>query len=367
MTGRNALLFGATGQNVGKTTLCLGVISGLMKRFSSVGFIKPVGQYHMLVDDKRVDKDAILFKRKFNLQTSWDDMSPVIIPAGFTRDFLDEKVSSDDLGQKIIKAFTNINSKHEFTVVEGTGHVGVGSIIDLNNAKVASILGLDMIIIVTGGLGSAIDDLALNIAMCEKYGVAIRGVILNRVIAEKRDMINEYVPKALKKWGIPLLGVIPYNEFLPTPTMNDFETLFDTKMLSGDRFRWRHCYKMRLVAGSLDAFDNEFDPEELVITPASREDIIEKILEFAKAGKAPRGIIFTGRYHPTMHSIEHIRRADIPALYAPITSYDAMKNITNLITKTRIEDEAKVDQAITLVEPHIDFDRLVALSNKPVF
>lgn len=357
---QNALFVGATGQNVGKTTLCLGIISGMLKRFESVGFTKPVGQSHVIVDSgRKVDKDAILFKKRFNLSSTWEDMSPVIVPGGFTRDFLDGQVTIESLEKQIVAGFRNVVAHHEFTVVEGTGHVGVGSIIGLNNARVASLLGLEMVIIVTGGLGSAIDDLALNIQMCEKYGVPVRGVILNRVIDLKREMILDYVPKALKKWGIPLLGVIPYNEFLPTPTMNDFETLFDTNMLSGERHRWRHCSKMRLVAGSLETFVQEFDPEELMITPASREDIIEMVLELAREGRECRGLILTGRFHPTMQVIENIRRGDIPALYAPITSYDAMKEITKLITKTRIEDEAKVDLAIKLVEPHIDFDKIV--------
>ena len=33
------------------------------------------------------------------------------------------------------------------------GHCGVGSIVNLNNAKVASILGADMVLIANGGLG----------------------------------------------------------------------------------------------------------------------------------------------------------------------------------------------------------------------
>jgi len=47
--GRKAIFIAATGQNVGKTTICLGLPAGLRKRFSRVGFIKPVGQQHVEV------------------------------------------------------------------------------------------------------------------------------------------------------------------------------------------------------------------------------------------------------------------------------------------------------------------------------
>ncbi len=46
--------------------------------------------------------------------------------------------------------------------MEGTGHTGVGSIVNVNNARVAAALGLDMLLIANGGIGSAFDDLALN-------------------------------------------------------------------------------------------------------------------------------------------------------------------------------------------------------------
>ena len=220
---KNALFIAATGQNVGKTTLCLGILANLKKRFDSVGFIKPVGQQHVKVDGNiNVDKDVVLFKKHFNLPAEWTDMSPVIIPAGFTREFLDHKVTEEFLQQKIEHAFNKIHSQNAYTIVEGTGHVGVGSIVNMNNAKVAHGLGLDVVIIASGGLGSAHDELAMNITMCHHYGLKVQGVILNRVLDDKRDMILDYIPKSLKKWNIPLIGCVPYNAFLNTPAIKDF-------------------------------------------------------------------------------------------------------------------------------------------------
>ena len=63
-----------------------------------------------------------------------------------------------------------------------TGHTGVGSIINCNNARVASELGLDMLMVVNGGLGDPFDQLALNFLMCHKYGVRVKGIVLNKVI-----------------------------------------------------------------------------------------------------------------------------------------------------------------------------------------
>ncbi len=71
----------ATGQNVGKTTACLGLLAGLKKRHKSVGFFKPVGQEHVETETGvHVDKDVVLFKSHFKLRDPYEEMSPVLFP-----------------------------------------------------------------------------------------------------------------------------------------------------------------------------------------------------------------------------------------------------------------------------------------------
>ena len=159
--GKVALFVAATGQNVGKTTTCLGLVSGLKKRFESVGFMKPVGQEHIETETGvHVDKDVVLFKSHFELKDSYEEMSPVLFPRGFTRDYLDGKVDHKDLVEKIGASYAAIAKRNEAFVVEGTGHTGVGSIVDLNNAQFAALLKCPVVLVASGGRGSAFDDLA---------------------------------------------------------------------------------------------------------------------------------------------------------------------------------------------------------------
>lgn len=153
----------ATQQHVGKTTTCLSLISGLKKRFPhSIGYIKPVGQQHVPVysDDLgkeiRVDKDVTLIREHFNLQhIDYKDMSPVLIPKGYTKDYIDGKISHDEQFNAIMNAYRNVADKNEVVLCEGTGHCAVGSIVGASNAKVASLIGADMVLVANGGLVSA--------------------------------------------------------------------------------------------------------------------------------------------------------------------------------------------------------------------
>jgi dethiobiotin synthetase len=189
------LLVLSTGQHVGKTTLSLGLVKSLQAKFQGSGkqvaYCKPVGQQHVPVGGGlRVDKDAFLFKEHFGLVQDYKDMSPVIFPDGFTRDFIDGKVTSEQLMDRIRVAHSNLYEQSDFLICEGTGHTGVGSICELNNAQVAAELKIDAVCVALGGLGSSFDQLAMNREMLKNNNVRLRGVILNKVNPTKMDMIK---------------------------------------------------------------------------------------------------------------------------------------------------------------------------------
>jgi BioD-like phosphotransacetylase family protein len=364
---RKAFFVAATGQNVGKTTTCLGLVSGLQKRVGSIGFMKAVGQEHVVTESGAlIDKDVALFKSRFGLEDPYEEMSPVLFPRGFTKAYLDGKIEHGEMVNKIVGSYEAMAKKRKMIVVEGTGHTGVGSIVDLNNAQVAHLLKCPVILVASGGLGSSFDELALNKTQCERYGARVAGVILNRVFEDKRDMIQEYMGKALKKWGVPILGCIPFDELLSLPTMYDFSLLFQTELLSGEEHKYRHFHHIRLAASPLEMQSNADIPNQLLICPASREDVILSTLtqfwdlKIAKPeADLETGMILTGKIAPKKQIVDEIRRAGIPMLFAPVSSFAAMKMVNSYTAKIREEDTVKIEEAIQVVEAHIDFDLLL--------
>ena len=156
------IFIAATKQHVGKTTTSLAIVSGLQKRFGKVGFLKPVGQQHVEVHsdnlDKtvKVDKDVWLVREHFHLDhIDYEDMSPVIIPNGYTKKYVDGKIRHEQQLHDIERAMKHVTDASDVVVCEGTGHCAVGSIVNVNNAKVASMIGADMVLIANGGLGKS--------------------------------------------------------------------------------------------------------------------------------------------------------------------------------------------------------------------
>lgn len=66
---------------------------------------------------------------------------------------VDGEISHDEQLQQINTAFTEVSTASDVVLVEGTGHCAVGSIVNVNNAQVASMFGASMLLIANGGLG----------------------------------------------------------------------------------------------------------------------------------------------------------------------------------------------------------------------
>ncbi len=183
----------ATRQNDGKTTTSLGLLAALQTHFPRIGYIKPVGQRFVEIEEQKIDEDTVLMDRVYQLNCPLVDMSPIAVEPDFTRKYL-EAANNDALVKRIQKAFDRVAWEKDFVLCEGSGHAGVGSVFDLSNAQVASMLGAKVIIVSQGGIGKPIDEVALNQALFEKEGVEIIGVIINKVLEDKLDSITRFCP-----------------------------------------------------------------------------------------------------------------------------------------------------------------------------
>src|SRR5207249_4907338 len=209
----------ATRMNDGKTTISLGLLSALQKFYPRIGYIKPVGQRFVEIEEQKIDEDTVLMDRVYQLNCPLVDMSPIAVEPDFTRKYL-ESANYEALVEKIQNAFDRVAWEKDFVLCEGSGHAGVGSVFDLSNARVAQLLAAKVIIVTQGGIGKPIDEVALNQALFEKEGVEIIGVILNKVLGNKVDYITDFARRGLRRKGLELLGVIPHQRILSSPTLD---------------------------------------------------------------------------------------------------------------------------------------------------
>jgi hypothetical protein len=352
----------ATRQNDGKTAMSLGLICAFSEKNENVGFIKPVGQRYLIEDGEKIDEDSLLIRNVCNLPGNIKDMSPVAIERGFTKKYILNN-NSNKLELEVKRAFGSIAKKKDLVVIEGTGHAGVGSVFDLSNARVASILKSKVVLVAGGGVGRPIDEIMLNKALFDKEKVEIAGVIINKVLPEKYKKINSLIRTALNKKGLNVLGVIPYYRMLSKPTVQ--QILDEEKgihLLCGQEAIENSVDK--IIVGAMEPHEalNYITSNSLVITPGDREDIILTCMSTHLAsyqrGKSISGIILTGGIRPHKSIMNLIKKSGIPVLQAKEDTYTITSKIHDLIIKVKPCDKEKAELIKKMVKDYVDIEML---------
>ena len=350
----------ATRQNDGKTTMSLGLIAALQEFYPRIGYIKPVGQRFVEIEEQKIDEDTVLMDSVFRLNCPLVDMSPIAVEPDFTRRYL-ESANNEALVRKIQKAFDRVAWEKDFVLCEGSGHAGVGSVFDLSNAQVAKVVGAKVIIVTQGGIGKPIDEVSLNQALFEKEGVEIIGVILNKVLGKKLDYITEFARRGLKRKGLELLGVIPHQSVLSSPTIELIREELGAEMLN-ETDGMRNLVE-NVAVGAMGAHNalGFFKPGVLLITPGDREDIILAActsLDGAN-GEMMAGIVLTGNLRPSSNVLKVIRAMPIPVLLAEEDSYHVASHVHDLTVKTRPGDEQKITLIRDLIAKNVDVQKIL--------
>lgn len=352
----------ATSQHVGKTTSTLGLTSCFMQSGIKVGYCKPVGQKFLDFDTLRVDKDTVLFSDLIGFTMIPEIHSPIIFGPGATEKFLDHPNPSD-LANAIIHASNVLTEENELVIFEGTGHPGVGSVADLSNAKVASLVDAGVVMVVEGGIGSTIDMLNMTTALFREENVPFLGVIINKVIPDKVDKIHHYVGRWLKKKSIPLLGLVPYEKTLAYPLIRTVaEAVHGVVTYNMDYIDNK---VENILAGSLIDLKELKGSQDnlLVVATRSMNDAIKKIEIMAEHNGIKNcplsGIVATGDGQMDKHTIKYLEANNLPLIRTELDTYGAVLRISKIEVKINRSTPWKVKMAIDMIHNNIDIGNLL--------
>jgi BioD-like phosphotransacetylase family protein len=365
-----AIYVAATGQHSGKTVVSLGLIAAFAKRGISVGYMKPVGQRTVEVDGVVVDEDVHLIAQVYGAGASAAEAGPVTVPPRFTQEFIDSDGEPAPLIAKIERGFAAVTSTRDVVVVEGTGHAGVGAVIELSNASVARILHADALIITGGGIGKPIDEFALNRALFDQEGVRVLGAVANKVVEDKLDKIRSYVARSLAAHGSTLLGCIPHRTPLTEITVRQIVRELDAEVLSGEDDLGVHIHRAIIGATSAHRLIEFFGSGVLVIAPGDRDDIVLAALSSGAPGHgsayAVSALCLTSDILPHENILRLVRRSQVPVIAVKTGTFETASSVHDLVAKTTPDETQKIRLATVLVEKYVDVDRLIDLCGIPV-
>lgn len=354
------LFIAATRQNEGKTTISLGLASTLQRFYPRIGYIKPVGQRFVSVAEQKIDEDIILMDRVYGLNCPLADMSPIAVSPDFTRQYI-ESSNHEMLVRRIREAFDRVAWEKQFVLCEGSGHAGVGSVFDLSNARVAKVLGAKVIIVSQGGIGKPIDEVCVNHALFQREGVEIIGVILNKVLPDKLSDIEKFAGKGFRRQGLELLGVLPHQHMLTSPTLGLIREELRAEPLNQSPQDSNLVEEVVVGAMSVRQALSSFKKGVLVITPGDREDIVLAAATtlFDQGPDGLAGLLLTDNQRPSPSVMRVIAALPFPVLLTKEESYRVASRVHDLTVKTRPDDTAKILLIRDLIAQHVNVQKIL--------
>lgn len=356
------MFIAATGQNIGKTTVCLSLLHLARKKYGKVGFMKPLGPKPTSVDGVIIDKDAALMAGVFGMQEHLRYMSPVVVPPGMTSDVIDGRIPREMLRERMLEAFHELDRSCDFLIIEGSGHPGVGSVLGLSNARIAAMLGASVLMVAGGGIGNVVDGVAANAALFEREGVAVKAVLVNKLIPEKREKILDYLGRAMADDPYELIGGFNYQPILANPTLRRVAKVLELPLHGDHSDLQRIIHHVQIGAASTHRVAELLQQDTFLIVTSSRDELL---VTMANLYQIPEyrdkivGMVVPGRQPVDKITQKILDRSNIPYFRTTTNSTAQLyQRITDDVSKLTPEDDEKLDLLRELAEFRLDFDRL---------
>jgi len=359
------IFIAASGQNIGKTTISVSLLHLAQQKYGRVGFMKPLGPKPATLRGLPVDKDAALIAQVFGLTRDLRFMSPVVVYPETSRQAIDGKISISELTDRILSTYAELEKRCDFIVIEGSGHPGVGSVLKLSNARIARMLDAPVLMISGGGVGNVIDTIAMNTALFKLEGAEVRGVLVNKLFPEKREVTLDYLRRALADEPFSLIGGFDYKPVLANPTLRRVSRLLDLPLHGNRREMSRIIHHVQIGAASTQRVTEMLRDSSLLLVTSSRDELLvtlANLYQMPEYRSLIAGLIIPGISSVSTITQRIIDRSNIPYLRTDQHSTAELYRIlTEDVSKITAEDTEKLDLVRSLAEEQLDFDTIDAL------
>jgi len=358
------IFIAGTQQHSGKSTVSIALMHLARMKYDRVGYVKPIGPKVETIQGRAVDMDAILMSQVFGLGDEFDLMSPLAFQRNFTRDFLNGKISTEEIYRKVLRARDELEQRYDFLVIEGAGHGGVGSVVGFNNAQAAALFDAPVMIITGGGIGSAIDAVQLNVALYRQEHARMKMVLINRLLPDKREMALSCLRNAFNVHGIAVFGGFDYSPILANPTLEHVSALLRIPIMGDQEPRRRIIHNIQLGSASVQKVIDELRESTLLVVTSSRDELLVTLSSLYHIPGFRRklvGLLVTGHYPVAMVSQQILDESRIPYIRLPETTSQAFTTLKEDVSKITAVDDEKIAWIKEHAERHIDFAAIDAL------
>ena len=340
------LIIASMHANAGKTSVIVGLGRTMKKR---IGYLKPFGD-RLLYRKKRLwDYDAALITNIFELMDNPENMS-----IGFDHSKLRFMYDETSTREKLGEMLTEIEADRDLVFIEGGRNVRYGVSVHLDALSLAKYTGASLVIVIGGDDGVIMDDLTFIHKHLETSGINFAGIVINKI----QDVEDFKVTHgdALKEIGIPVLGLLPYQEELETVTSRFIANALFARVIAGEEGLDRNVKEIFVGAMSTGAaIRNPFfgKQDKLVITSGDRADMILAALDGETSG-----IVLTNNIIPPANIISQAAEQGVPLMVTAPDTFRIAKQVDDLERLLAKEDDRKIELLTQMMAENFDLAAL---------
>lgn len=377
----NTILLIPTGEGVGLTSACLGMIYALDCNGIKAGFLKPFSQE----DQEHLDRTTSLFGHLFQgktVQSISHEKLTQLIAAGEVDELLEEAVS----------LHRSVAADHDVIIVEGLLPNGQDHFASELNASLAQALDAEVVLVSTADIQNPKKAAEKVDAHLRQFGGAASNRTAGVLFMRTRGLTEEtaQIPVAfdpslrptediakftteLQKYNryfgssdLPIIGLVPFSNTLSVPRTLDIANVIDGQWVHQGEAKTRRILHSSLIASSIEYELNKFIAGELIISASERTDVLLASSLATSNGIPLAGLVLTEREAPAPELLEFCQNAikqGLPILHTRLNTLETAQRLSDFGNEIPVDDTERAEQVTRFVSSHIDVEWLKQHSN----
>lgn len=351
----SSLYVTTTEAHSGKSLVCLGVLELVLRKTDRVGIFRPL----ISGNGDHKDKNIHLLLEHFQLKQHYEESY------GYHRKEARELILAgkyDQVLDRVIEKFKALEQTCDFVLCEGSDFTDENATLDFNiNVDFAKNLGCPVLLLARGDHFSTIEDVLSPIQITYESFIENECEVVSVIINRSQPEVAHELLLGLRS-RIPnketVLGVIPTNKTLQSPTLKEVKEHLRADVLYGQDLLDRQAFRYSVAATQLQHFLPHITEQCLVITPGDRGDIILSVLQAHQSKNYPdiSGILLTTKFLPekaialVLEGIADI----VPILSVQDNTYETVSKIDKINSYITPENENKIRLSKQLFEKYVD-------------
>ena len=375
------ILLVPTGEGVGLTSACLGLVYALECQGIKAGFLRPFSQETHV----EPDRTTALYRHV--------SKSASVEPIPFAKLMHQLNIGeTDELLEEVVSLHRQIAKAHNFIIVEGLVPTARDSFASELNASLAQALDAKVIFISNADInhpkktaekiesqlrhfGGTESSRTAGVLLMRTRGLPADSAQIPVTIDPNLRLVNEVaqfsneIQKSHSHIGsekFPIIGMVPFSDTLSVPRTSDLASQIQAVWINEGKAQHRRVLHSSLIASNIEHELHKFIAGELIISASDRIDVLLASSLASSNGIPLAGLVLTEHHEPNALVLEFCQTAiknGLPILHTPLSTFETAQQLTNLSNEIPVDDTERAEQVTRFVSSHINPEWLTTMLN----